>query len=202
MSDQHEDPIQSAAAKIEGEKYCTHCGILKPYELFHKDASRQDGYKDVCRECRSEIDKEQRKRVLDDRIRAVDDEGMEALGKMTPGGSYDPHINEVFEAVLRPFGGVNGWAKHLFATYLAAEPGSARRVKIHDMIMQLAGKVTKLGLAERQLDMMEERDLLNVMRQYLTEYQSSNDLPSTALPDPRGGIIDASELDAEVASRE
>ena len=109
---------------------------------------------------------------------------------MTGGGSYDPHVNEVFESMMRPFGGVNGWAKHLFATYLACEPGSQKRVKIHDMMMNLAGKVTSLGLTERQLDMMEERDLLQVMRQHLLEYQKSNNLTSTSIPTLTGEVVE------------
>ena len=85
----------------------------------------------------------------------------------------------------------------MFATYLASDPGSQKRVKIHDMMMQLAGKVTKLGLAERQLDMMEERDLLQVMRQHLVEYQKGNELPPTAIPTLDGDVIDADAVEVK-----
>lgn len=191
--DRGPDPIQEA--KPKDAKYCTHCGILKSFDLFSKDNTKEDGLSSICAPCRREVDREQRK-SQDARLASVDEEGFQILETLQSGGSYDPHVNEVFEAVLRPFGGVNGWAKHLFATYLASPPGSTRRIKVHDMIMQLAGKVTKLGLAERQLDMMEERDLLNVMREHLKDYQDSNDLPSTALPSPRGGVIDVAEFES------
>jgi hypothetical protein len=188
-----EDPI--AELINSGDKFCTNCGVKKPLTEFHVDNSKSDGHRDTCKACRSLIHEEKKHGELDSRLQELEEEGLKTLGNLSGGGSYDPHVNEVFEAVMRPFGGVNGWAKHLFATYLACDPGSQKRVKIHDMMMQLAGKVTKLGLTERQLDMMEERDLLQVMRQHLVEYQESNNLPSTSIPTLNGEVVEVEELD-------
>ena len=190
------DPID-AVLPAAGEKFCTHCGKKKVLDEFHKDESKEDGHRDVCKACRSLINEQKKQDVLDARLQEIEQEGLKTLGSLSSGGSFDPHINEVFESMLKPFGGVNGWAKHLFATYLACDPGSQKRVKIHDMMMQLAGKVTKLGLAERQLDMMEERDLLQIMHQHLVEYQKGNDLPSTAIPTLSGEVIDAEEVEVK-----
>jgi len=188
------DPIE-AAMPAAGEKFCTHCGHKKILEAFHKDETKEDGRRDVCKDCRSLINDQKKQDSLDARLRELEKEGLESLGNLSSGGSFDPHINEVFEAMMKPFGGVNGWAKHLFATYLACDPGSQKRVKIHDMMMQLAGKVTKLGLAERQLDMMEERDLLQVMRQHIIEYQEGNRLPPTAIPTLDDTVIDVAKVE-------
>lgn len=194
--DNTEDAID-AVVNDQQKKYCTSCGIRKVLEDFHKDESKWDGHRDTCKECRAKINEQKKQDSLDARLQELEKEGLETLGNLSSGGSFDPHINEVFEAMMKPFGGVNGWAKHLFATYLACDPGSQKRVKIHDMMMQLAGKVTKLGLAERQLDMMEERDLLQIMRQHLVEYQQGNDLPSTALPTLSGDVIDAETVEVK-----
>jgi hypothetical protein len=51
-------------------------------------------------------------------------------------------------------------------------------------------------LAERQLDMMEERDLIQVMRQHLVEYQEGNSLPPTAIPTFNDTVVDAEVKDA------
>jgi len=193
-----EDPIE-AVEKAAGVKFCTSCGVRKSLGEFHKDESKEDGHRDTCKECRSKINEQKKQDRLDTKLAELEREGLETLATLGSGGSFDPHINEVFEAMLRPFGGVNGWAKNLFATYLACDPGSQKRVKIHDMMMQLAGKVTSLGLAERQLEMMEERDLLNVMRQHLVEYQESNKLSSTAVPNLEGEVVDLKEVDDEPA---
>lgn len=190
------DPVAAEQNSAE-EKWCTHCGIKKPLKDFHRDARKEDGHRDVCIECRAKIDKDKEKESLDARLKELEQEGIETLGKLTSGGSFDPHINQVFESMLRPFGGVDGWAKHLFATYLAAPPGSQKRVKIHDMMMNLAGKVSKLGLAERQLESMEERDLLNVMRQNLIEYQKGNNLLPTEIPTLDGEVVDVSKEDSD-----
>lgn len=190
------DPIE-AVVDTTSEKFCTHCGVKQPLENFHKDESKGDGRKDTCKSCRAKIHEQKKQLSLDAQLQKVEEEGIKTLGSLSSGGSFDPHINEVFEAMMKPFGGVNGWAKHLFATYLACDPGSQKRVKIHDMMMQLAGKVTKLGLAERQLDMMEERDLLQVMRQHLVEYQKNNELPSTAIPTLTDQVIDADQVEVK-----
>ena len=190
------DPIE-AEANVSGEKYCTSCGIRQSLAEFHRDETKEDGHRDTCRGCRAKINKEKKERNLAAELRKIEEQGIKTLGTLTDGGSYDPHINEVFESMMKPFGGVQGWAKHLFATYLACDPGSQKRVKIHDMMMQLAGKVTKLGLAERQLDMMEEKDLLQVMRGHIVDFQKGNDLASTMIPTLGDSIIDAETVEAE-----
>jgi|14_taG_2_1085336.scaffolds.fasta_scaffold01267_9 hypothetical protein len=191
-----QDPIEAVVSNPQ-HKYCTSCGIRKDLESFHRDETKEGGRRDTCKDCRSKINEQKKQDRLDAKLRQIEEEGLETLGGLSSGGSFDPHINEVFEAMMKPFGGVNGWAKHLFATYLACDPGSQKRVKIHDMMMQLAGKVTKLGLAERQLDMMEERDLLQVMRQHLVEYQKGNELPPTAIPTLDGDVIDADAVEVK-----
>ena len=181
--------IQREAEGKDGGKFCTHCGFKKPKNEFHKDAAKPDGYRDVCKACRMELAKEKQDDKLKVELEKMERESVETLKGLSGGGSFDPHINEVFESIMRPFGGVNGWAKHLFATYLAAPAGSQKRIKIHEMMMNLAAKVTKLGLAERQLDMMEERDLVKVMQQHLTEYQNENSLSNDMIPTIEGGVV-------------
>lgn len=190
------DPIDAVSDKT-GEKFCTHCGIRKELKEFHVDASKEDGHRDVCKQCRSELNASKKESRLSAEIKRMEEEGVKTLGTLTDGGSFDPHINEVFEAMMKPFGGVQGWAKHLYATWLACEPGSNKRVKIMDMMMNMAGKVTKLGLAERKLDMMEEKDLLEVMRTHIVEFQKANDLPPTAIPLFEEDAIDALTVEHE-----
>lgn len=193
------DPILAVQEEMKGSKYCTTCGERKDLSEFNKDISKPDGYRDTCSKCRADIRQQQKQDQLDRRLAVLEEEGLNTLGTMTSGGTFDPHVNEVFEAMMRPFGGVNGWAKHMFATYLAAPPGSSKRIKIHDMMMNLAAKVTKLGLAERKLDMMEEKDLIDVMGKYIHEFQDANRLPPSALPGTNNTIIDVGPGKLEVS---
>lgn len=38
---------------MEGKKICKKCGLEKPIEEFHKDKSKKDGHKTICRACLS-----------------------------------------------------------------------------------------------------------------------------------------------------
>ena len=195
------EALREAEEQIEKEliefKYCTNCGVKKSMANFDKDKSKEDGKKDTCKDCRKLLRKQYKENTEKREIQRVEEEGMASLAEMSSGGSFDPHLNEVFEAMMRPFGGVNGWARHLFATYMAAEAGSQKRVKIHEMMMSLANRVTKLGLAERQLDMMEERDLLQVMRQHISDYQKGNKLSSDMVPTLQGGVVRAESWESK-----
>lgn len=46
-------------------KKCIKCGIEKDFLLFHKDSSKRDGYKNICKKCRSK--KKFRIRLSDNR---------------------------------------------------------------------------------------------------------------------------------------
>lgn len=191
------DPIE-AAKHVEGRKYCTNCGLQKEYSFFHVDEQKPDGYRDVCKECRSNLNEERKRQRLDVKIKKMEEENLSALDQMASGGSFDPDLNEVFEAIMRPFGGVNGFAKNLYATYLVNPPGSQKRIKIQEMIVRMADKVTQLGLAERRLELMEEQDLMQIMRKHLNDYQQGNNLPGTAIPTLSGNVVDIEARPVEV----
>ena len=86
----------------------------------------------------------------------------------------------------------------MFATYLASPPGSQKRVRIHEMMVNMATKVTKLNLAERQLDMMEDKDLIKVMQTHLHEYQDSKNLPGNVIPTLSGDVIELQPEEVKV----
>ncbi len=39
---------------------CSNCNIDKPLEEFHKDRTQKDGYKKICKPCRSKVQKNYR----------------------------------------------------------------------------------------------------------------------------------------------
>lgn len=55
-----QDSIIEALAGTE-MKYCSKCKTLKPVTEFHKNKASKDGLCPVCKECRSETEKEKRK---------------------------------------------------------------------------------------------------------------------------------------------
>lgn len=49
----------------EGKVCSGKCGQFKPYSEFHKDRTQKDGYKKICKPCRSEVQKEYRSSKTD-----------------------------------------------------------------------------------------------------------------------------------------
>lgn len=41
-------------------KICTKCGVWKSFQHFHKDRTQKDGFKKICRPCRSGVQKQYR----------------------------------------------------------------------------------------------------------------------------------------------
>ena len=170
MEEDFADPME-LEKDTPGEKWCTNCALRKPLHEFHKDEQKPDGHRDTCKACRAEMNATRKKQKLDQRLAELEEENLATLDEVSKGGSYDPHINEMFEALMRPFGGVNGFAKQTWATYIACEPGSQKRVKMIEMMVRLSDRVTQHGLAEKQLDLMESRDLQRQLHKYQAEYQ-------------------------------
>ena len=186
--DRPHDPTQVE----EDQKYCTTCGKKKPFIEFDLDKYRPDGRRDTCKRCRSEINAAKRQQKMNEQIAQQEMDNLakfEELAKQ--GGSMAPHISEMFESLMEPFGGQRGFARHLFANYIAADPGSQMRFKILQSVMELGKQVTKHDLAERRLEMLEDDDLVREMKRYLGSYQQALGLEENALPTRSGEIIDA-----------
>lgn len=175
-----------------GFKYCTNCGEEKETDGdFDKDSTKPDGHRDVCKACRSTLRKE-----TEDRRRAVahfedmERQNLETLATLSGGGALSPHASEMLESLMEPFQGQRGFAKHLWAEYMRAPPGGQLRFKYMQMIMELVKQVSKLDLAERKLDMLDDADLVREMRKHLTSFQENLNLDENAIPVPDGGFIE------------
>lgn len=189
-----ETPMPSQAI---GKKHCTHCGEEKDcVAAFDRDCNKEDGFKDVCKKCRAKLHKEG-KIALDqtkaEALQKIEDEGVRVLESLGTGGSFAPHIEELLEAVMEPFGGVRGYAKHLYAEYLACPVGSQRRAKYHHMITELINRVSKMELAEKRLEMMEDNDVVNIMVKHLKSFQESTHLGDATIPTLNGSVVSVKE---------
>lgn len=183
-------PNKDPLAPPKGLKWCTNCGQQKPLDQFHKDAARVDGHRDHCTDCRRELRREEsiKGTVLED----MEDQAMETLGQLSGrGGSVVPHATEALESVLRPFGGMEGYGKWLFATFLAARPGSAVRERLLTKILDLIQYVSAAGDSEQPINEMEDGDLIRIMSTHIIEFQKKANLPATAFPTLDGRVADA-----------
>lgn len=137
------------------------CARMLPLtdDWFHRDDSRDSGFRSVCKECRAKDKRvKEGKKVLDD-MDKYDRALINTLDLMSSGGSDCPHIAEVFQHVMRIAGGAQGYAKQVWATYLAANPGSATRQKILANIGTLMNQVTESGVAQVPNELLNDEDL-------------------------------------------
>ncbi len=162
------------AVEKDGHKFCTSCGDQKELsEGFDKDADKPDGFRNTCKTCRAKLHVEKEELEQDRAIIALQEEGLEVLSEMKAGGALAPHCSEMFEAVMMPFGGVNGYSRYLWADYLASKPGSAAHLRIHSMIIDLCKEVSKLDLAEKRMDMLNDDDLARVLEANIESFEAS-----------------------------
>jgi hypothetical protein len=147
---------------VPTDKTCSHCNALLPLNAMHfdRDNAAPDGFRDDCKQCRSEKRKKQHDEGIDDRLGMLDRAALEMLGTLAAKDySKLPHIAEVFECLMRVFGGPQGYAQHVLGTYLTANPGSQQRIKLLNIISMMANQVTQTGAARVPKELMNDEDL-------------------------------------------
>ena len=142
-------------------KECSKCYVQFPLneEYFHKDKSKPDGYKRICKMCRKEEREERENRAIDERIKALEAEGIKVLDVLASRGSSIPHMAETFQRIIDVYGGSGGFAQHYLANYLSTPPGSATRQKMLDTVIRLNMKVSESGAAQKSLEEITDEEL-------------------------------------------
>ena len=154
--------MPSFGSFVPPDKTCSTCNAPLPLDAKHfdRDNAAPDGFRDDCKQCRSEKRKKQHDEGIDDRLGMLDKAALEMLGTLAAKDySRLPHIGEVFECLMRVFGGPQGYAQHVLGTYLTANPGSQQRIKLLNIISQMANQVTQTGVAKVPKDLLTDEDL-------------------------------------------
>jgi len=81
---------------------CSQCCCDFPLtdEYFHRDASKPDGFKTVCKMCRLEENKRKENDEIDDRIQKLEERGIKLLDTLVTGGSNIPHMAETYQRIM------------------------------------------------------------------------------------------------------
>jgi len=128
-------------------------------ENFHRDATKADGYKSTCKDCRNKAGRDKENKIIDIRIRKLDEEGANLISNLLQGGSKIPHMAETYQRLLEVFGGSVGFAQHYMANYLSTSPGSAGRSRILADLLKLNVEVSKSGAAKKSLEEITDEEL-------------------------------------------
>lgn len=153
----------------QATQICDTCGDSLPLDAAHFDRKRgtSTGFRSTCKTCRHEerssgitIPGASENNAAIDLNRKLDEKAIDALSSFVSGpGTRVPHIAEMWEALAEVFGGPRGIAQQVMATYLAASPGSDRRVKIIGMLARMAASTTASGATTRRVEDMDDEEL-------------------------------------------
>jgi hypothetical protein len=149
-------------------KRCIACHKELPDHAFHVSS---DGRRHPrCKKCRSEYERQRKKKKKDQRLDAIEADAVDAFCKAARiGGSTVPHSAELVETIMEYLGGVGGFSNLLVKQYYDSPPGGQHRTKILDTIVRLITNNTAMGGAKKPLSHWSEDELEDELRQRLIE---------------------------------
>lgn len=159
-------PQDASLSQPKDQQVCKgDCGESLPIsaQYFDRDNSNENGFKGICKICRSEQRRHKDNEEIAERVRMLDKATLKALTGLATSPKADlvsvPHMATCLEHLIGVFGGPQGYAQHSMANYLMAKPGSQNRVKILQMVQQLFIKVSEAGYAQVPLEKMTDEQL-------------------------------------------
>ena len=159
-----------------GTKQCSICAQSLPLTTmhFHQNPTSPDGYRAECKMCREygANDLVEVGEQVNETLLRLEQFGLSTLAKTAkqPGrGSKVPHIAECFQAIMAVFGGSQGYAQQVAATYYSAKAGSSARIKLLEMVAKMGTKVSDMGAMSRDLRDLSTEDLQRLLAERMQE---------------------------------
>lgn len=135
------------------------CEMTDAAQFFDVDQRNKDGFKMLCKACRSEQGVLQESAAAMKQLEHIDKAILRRLANARPGGPNVPHSADLLERIYTIIGGANGMATLLMKTFLQAAPGSPTQQKILAQIMALTHQNTEVGGAKKPVDMLTDEEL-------------------------------------------
>lgn len=145
----------------EGMKVCGHCCLEKPAndDHFDVDRSKNDGFRNWCKECRKNKSELKRLSNAANVIEAIDKELLKGLTQSKNGGSNVPHLAQLCEAYVQILGGHQGVAQHWAATLLAAKPGSQTRERMLTGLQKMIASLSDSNKVSMPVELMSDEEV-------------------------------------------
>ncbi len=144
-------------------KLCDSCGVMRPIAEFVPDESSRDGLGTTCKYCTKEEVILSEKREMDERLQRFEEQSLAVLEAITLAPRHEaaksPHLANLLEDVVEVFGGTVGYARHLYALYLGAKPGSTVRMRCLEVIERFTKEASAQGYVERPLSTMTDDEI-------------------------------------------
>lgn len=149
-------------------KVCQSCKKELPPDSFH--STPEGRLRSRCKKCRAEYENKRRKKKRDERLDALEQDGVDAFVKIArSGGSNIPHSAEMIEVLLEYFGGVRGFGNVFMKQFWDSPPGGSHRTRMLETVVRLVSNNTALGGARKPLDLMSEEELESELRRQVLE---------------------------------
>ena len=103
---------------------------------------------------------------IDVRLRRFEEQSLEILQRILNAPYKEsfksPHLANVLEDIVEVWGGSSGYARHLYALYLAAKPGSPTRLRCMELIERILKESSAQGYVERPLSTLSDEEVEKV----------------------------------------
>jgi hypothetical protein len=142
------------------------CGKELPLteENYHRDIHATLGFRKICKACRRKENDRASDEKLEELLQGLQDQGLDIIGKLgSSRGSATPHVTELYQYLMRAFGGTEVFSRLLVAEYFKANPGSMIRSKYLESIMRLGTKCSEQGFLDRDLENTSTEDIQRVL---------------------------------------
>lgn len=149
--------IPPSPLATEKTKRCNKCLCDLPMSAmyFDRDNDKEDGFRTICKQCRSNKEREEKADDVLEKVALLDATALAALRMASnQSGSAIPHQAELYEAIVGCFGGTQKLAQHLLGTYLAAPAGSKQRLHVLQEVFRIGRQVSEAGQANKSLEDM------------------------------------------------
>jgi hypothetical protein len=153
-------PVKALTAQA-GMKFCGKCQkeLPKNRDFFDQDKEKEDGFKNWCKTCRKERRDLAKAKEAAEMMKTLDLSVLANLADAKPGGTTIPHVAEVYQNVMALMGGVQGYAMHLVANFIAAPPGGQIRQRIIADIGKMGMAVSDSNKVSMPSELMTDDDL-------------------------------------------
>jgi len=164
---QQADPALAALLKPDlselPKKECTDCGKIYPIheDYFHRDSTKEDGFKPNCKECRNirqmAVKADSHKKELDEFNKRLTEIVSESAANAKVTSGRRDNIGKLYEEIVGSLGGTQVLGVIVAKEIVTGSPQV--RQKMLAALFNMSRHVTEMGLAKKNLEEMSREEL-------------------------------------------
>lgn len=167
------DEFSGTLAK-RGEKLCEKCGEIKPMTeaYFHKNQYAADGFRSMCRECRSAERTKGREIAASKKVSRLTNAARAVLVRTD--SKYSSGLKDLVDIGFELWGGRQEFMQRWVDEYEVSPPGGMIRARLLSDFAKLVVKSEEKMTPQRASDMSDE-DLVRSLRGFMERLEEEGD---------------------------